>query len=212
MIEHYVGPQRRVVAGGAIGRCKRRARRRVCRIVGPLPGRQVASGIPAVGRADLQIVIVVEVAVGAGGHFARGHHLVRVRQRETSGRVVKIRGQPGNRIMASGARCNRKHRRSRRMLGVRRLLPRCEMASGIPAVRRRDFQIEVASYMAIQARNIRVPVRERKIDGRRGMVDRGAQPTVKRVTVRAGLRELTGYVVRALGLLKISHMAGVACR
>jgi hypothetical protein len=28
----------------------------------------------------------------------------------------------------------------------------------------------------------------------------------------AGLRELTGHVVRTLGLLKVSHMAGVACR
>jgi hypothetical protein len=28
----------------------------------------------------------------------------------------------------------------------------------------------------------------------------------------AGLRELTGHVVWTLGLLKVAHMAGVACR
>ena len=149
MIEHYVGPQRRVVAGGAICGREGRSRRRVRWIVSLLPGRQVASGIPAIRRADLQIVIVVEVAVRAGGHLARRRHLVRVRQRKTSGRMVKIRRQPGNRIMASGARCNRKHRRSRRMLGVRRLLPRGQMASGVPTVHRRDLQFIVATHVAI---------------------------------------------------------------
>jgi len=57
-----------------------------------------------------------------------------------------------------------------------------------------------------------VPVRERKIDGRRGVVYGSAQPAIKRMARLAGLRELTGYVVGTLGLLKVSHMAGVACR
>lgn len=52
VIEHHIRPQRRVVASSAIGRRKRRARRRVCRIVGLLPGRQVAAGIPAVRWLD----------------------------------------------------------------------------------------------------------------------------------------------------------------
>lgn len=152
------------------------------------------------------------MAVRAGGYFAGWRHLVRVSQRETGGRMVKIRRQPGNRIMASGARCNRKHRGRCRMFGVRRLLPSREMAPRIPAVRRRDLQIKIAAHVAIQTRNICVPVREREIDGRCGMVDRGAQPTVKRVARVAGLRELTGHVVWTLGLLKIPHVAGVACR
>lgn len=57
-----------------------------------------------------------------------------------------------------------------------------------------------------------MPVREREIDRGGGMVYGGAQPTVKRVARVAGLRELTGHVVRTLGLLKITHVAGVACR
>jgi hypothetical protein len=44
------------------------------------------------------------------------------------------------------------------------------------------------------------------------MVYRSAQPAIKRMARIAGLRELTCYVVRTLGLLKVSHMAGVACR
>ena len=212
VIKHYVGPQRRVVASGAIGHRKWRARRRVRRIVGLLPGRQVALRIPAIRRGDLQIEIVVDVAVRAGGHLARRSHLVRVRQWKTGGRVVKIRRQPGNRIMASGAGRNRKHRGRRRMLGVRRLLPRCKMTSGMPAVCRRDLQIEVAAYVAIQTGHIRVPVGEREIDRRCGVVYGGAQPTVKRMARVAGLRELTGHVVRTLGLLKVAQMTGAACR
>ena len=56
-----------------------------------------------------------------------------------------------------------------------------------------------------------MPVRQWEIDGGRGVVDRGAQPTVKRVARIAGLRELTGHMIRTLGLLKITHVAGVAC-
>jgi hypothetical protein len=149
VVKHYVRPQGGVVACGTIGGGKRRARRRVRRIVGLLPGRQVASGIPAVRRADLQIVIIVEVAVRAGSHLACRRQLVRVRQRKTSGRVIKIGRQPGNRIVTSRARRNRKHCRRRRMFRVRRLLPRRQMASRVPAVRRCDLQIEVVANMAI---------------------------------------------------------------
>ena len=131
----------------------------------------MAPRISAVIRLDRQIVIVADVAVGAGRHLARRRHLVRVRQREAGGRVVKIRRQPGNCIVASGTRRNRKHRCRRRMFGVRRLLPRCKMASGIPAVRRRDLQIVVAAYVTARTGNICMPVGERKVDRRRGVVE-----------------------------------------
>ena len=105
------------------------------RIIGLLPRRQMASGIPAIRRADLQIVIVADVTVRAGGHFASRRKLVRARQRKTGGRVVKSRRQPGNRIVATGAGRNRKHGGRRRVLGVGRLLPRRQMASRISTVR-----------------------------------------------------------------------------
>jgi hypothetical protein len=200
------------VAGGTIGGRKGSACRRVRRIIRLLPGRQVAPGIPAVIRLNRQIVIVVDVAVRASVHFARGSHLVRIRQRKTRGRVVKIRRQPGNRIVAIRAGRNRKHRGRCRMLGVRGLLPRCQVAPGIPAVCRHDLQTVVVADVAIQTGNIGVPVGEREIDRGRGVVYGGAQPTVKRVTVRARLWKLTGHVVRVFRLLKVPHMAGVAGR
>ena len=58
-------------------------------IIGLLPGGQVASGVAAVGRRGGQSVVVVDVAIRAGHNFPRGRHLVRIRQRETRGRVVE---------------------------------------------------------------------------------------------------------------------------
>ena len=59
------------------------------RIIGLLPGRQMASRVPAVGRGSRQRVVIVDVAVRAGRHFARRRHLVRIGQRETRRRVVE---------------------------------------------------------------------------------------------------------------------------
>ncbi len=55
-------------------------------------------------------------------------------------------------------------------------------------------------------------VRERETNGRCGVVYGGAQPTVKRMARVAGLRELTGHMIRTLGLLKVAHVTRVACR
>ena len=72
MVEDDIRPKRRVVAGRAIGRRKGRARCGVRGIVGLLPGCQMALRIPTVARADLQIVVIVDVAVGASGDFTSG--------------------------------------------------------------------------------------------------------------------------------------------
>ena len=68
---------------GAVRRSERRSRRRVDRIVCPLPATsvvrvQMALGIPAIRRLDLQIVVVVDVAIGTSVHFARRSQLVRI--------------------------------------------------------------------------------------------------------------------------------------
>lgn len=123
VIEGYVGPQRRVMAGGAIGRGKGRSRRRVRRVIRLLPCCQMASGVSAIIRLNRQIVIVVDVAVRAGVDLASRRHLVRVGQRKARRRVVKVRRQPRNCIVASRAGRHWKHRSSSRMLGIRRLLP-----------------------------------------------------------------------------------------
>jgi len=208
MVKRYICPQGRSMAGRAIGRSKGCARCGVRGIVGRLPGCQMASGIPAVVRLNRQIVIVVDMAVRAGIHLPRRRHLVRIRQREACRAVIEVRCQPRNGIVASGAGRNRKHGGRRRMLGVRRLLPGCQMASGIPAVRGRDLQLVVPPNVTACTGNIGVPVGEREIDGRSRMVDGGAQPTVKRVTRLASLRELCRYVIGIGRFLKIRLVAG----
>jgi len=78
------------------------------------------------------------------------------------------------------------------------------MALGIAAIRGRDLEAVVAADVATRAGNIGVAVRERKIDGRGGVIYAGgAEPTVERVTGFASLRELRGNVIRICRFLKI---------
>src|SRR5882672_6071743 len=69
VIEDRRGPGNRVVASRAVGNSKSRARRRVHRIVGLLPGGQMATRVSAVVRLRSQVVVVVDVA-GGTGHIA----------------------------------------------------------------------------------------------------------------------------------------------
>jgi len=124
--------------------------------------------------------------------------------------VIEIRVQPRNGVVASGAGRNRKHGGCRRMLGVCRLLPGRQVASGISAVRGRDLQLVVPPNVTAFAGNIGVPVGEREIDGRSRMVDigSGAQPAVKRMTRLASLGELRRYVIGIGSFLKIRLVTG----
>src|SRR5207253_7869077 len=63
-------PRGRSVTGRAVRNRKYRGRRRVVRVSGLLPGRQMAAGISASIRRRRQVVIVVDVAVRAGCHLA----------------------------------------------------------------------------------------------------------------------------------------------
>lgn len=62
------------------------------------PGRLMASIAIRIRRGER--VIVVDVAVRAGHHFARGCQLVRTHQRPAGGAVVKRCRRPGNRVVA----------------------------------------------------------------------------------------------------------------
>ena len=64
------------------------------RIIRLLPGGQMASRVPAVGRRDRQSEIVVDVAIRAGHDFTGRGHLVRIRQRETRRTVIKDCASP----------------------------------------------------------------------------------------------------------------------
>ena len=210
MVEYYVGPQRRVVAVRTIGCSKRRARSRVRRIVGLLPSRKVAARITAVGRLNLQIVVVVDVAVGAGIHLAGGGQLVGIRQREARRAVIKIGRRPGNGSMAGGAGGYGKHGGRCRVLWIRGLLPGRQMALRIAAVRGSNLQIVIVVDMAGGARNIGVPIRERET--RCAVVERGSQPAIEGMARVASLRESCGNVVWIGRFLKIRQVARIAGR
>jgi len=68
VIESAGVPARRSVAGAACCYWKCGRGRRVRRIIGLLPGRQMAPGIAAIVQRGRQIVIIVDVA-GCAGHI-----------------------------------------------------------------------------------------------------------------------------------------------
>lgn len=122
VIEDHTRPAGGVVALRAVCRCERRSGARVTRIIRLLPCRQVALGIAAVRRLNLQIVVVVDVALRAGHvGVARG-------QRETRGAVIKLGIQPAVEIVATLAVRGGKRRTSRGMRRVRRVLPVFQVA------------------------------------------------------------------------------------
>lgn len=191
-------------------------------IGGPLPAPsvvrvQVTLRVATIARLDLQIVVVVDMAIAAGRHLTRRDQLMRICQWETSRGMVKIRRQPRNSIVAVGASRNREHRGCCRMVRVRGLLPGREMAARVSAIRRRNLQIVVVADMAARARNIGVPIGQRKANRRGGMVDSDSEPTVEGMAGVASLRELRGDVVwhvpaHGLGLLIILQVTRNASR
>jgi hypothetical protein len=85
------------------------------------------------------------------------------------------------------------------MPGVIRLLPGCQVALRISAVRRRNRQIVVVVDVAGSAGDIGVPIRQRKPRG--VMIELCAQPTVERMAGIASGCELRAYVVGIRRLL-----------
>jgi hypothetical protein len=106
-----------------------------------------------------QVVVVVDVTGHAGRRIGRR---VRAHQREAGYRVIEAIVAPRDGVMASGA-VRRGERRSRS--GVRwivGLLPCSQMATRIATVCRCDLQIVVVVGMALRARHIGMPIRQRK--------------------------------------------------
>lgn len=102
VIEYRCRPRDRVMAGGAVRRSKWCSRRWVRWIVGGLPSRQVALGVPAIRRRNREAVVVVDVARGAGHDFSGRSELVRIRQRKSRCRMIESRS-PRSGVVASGA-------------------------------------------------------------------------------------------------------------
>jgi len=105
------------VAGRAIRRLKSGPRGRVHRIIRLLPGRQMASRVPALRRRDRQSVIVVDMARSAG------HVGVPVGQQEARRAVIEDRRGPRNCVVACGAVADSERRSRGCVRRVIRLLP-----------------------------------------------------------------------------------------
>ena len=95
-------------------------------------------------------------------------------QREARHAVVERSGVPTFRRMAIRAIRRRKSRTGRRVHRSCCLLPSRQMASGVPAVRRRNRQVVVVVDMARSAGHIRVAVRQQ--ESRRAVIKNGGRP------------------------------------
>jgi len=137
-----VRPGDRVVATGAVADGKRGASAGVNRIVRLLPSREVAAGVAAVRRRNLQVVVIVDVALSASGHLAGRCHLVRVGEWKTGRAVVEGSAGPTRGVVASRAlrdgesRCDVIRHAAAECL---RTVPILKVASGITAIRWRDL-------------------------------------------------------------------------
>ena len=175
-------------------------------IVGLLPVGQVATRITAVGGGDLQIVIVVDVALCAG------HVGVTIRQRESGARVVKGGGVPTRVVVAGAAGSQWESLGGTRVRRIVRLLPGGQVAARISAVVIRNTRkVVVVVDVALRANERRV----RTIEDESGhaVIEGRAEPTVKlRVAVLAirGSESRTGTGVRRIvGLLPVAQVAGL---
>ena len=111
-------PAGRIVASGAVHRSKRGSRSGVNRIVGLLPGGQMALRISAIGWGNRQIVVVIDVARSAG------HIGVSGGEQESCGAVIECCGCPAGCCVACRAIHSRKCSAGRRVHRVCRRLPR----------------------------------------------------------------------------------------
>jgi len=104
VIEGHVRPRRGVVALRAVRDSECRPGLRVRGIVGLLPGSEMATGVATIGRGNLQVVIVVDVATGAR------HVGVAGRQWESRGAVIELGAEPTVEIVTALAIGGRKRR------------------------------------------------------------------------------------------------------
>jgi len=171
MIECCRRPAHRIVASGAVRRRERRPCRRVYRIVGLLPRRQMAAGISAIDRRNRQRIIIVDVARGAGDVG------VTVGQWKPGRVVVKRRRQPARRGVAGRAVGQGERGSSGRVNGVGGLLPGRQVASGVTAIGGRDRQIVVVIDVAGGARHAGMAAGQQKSG--RAVVEPGIEPGIK---------------------------------
>jgi len=184
VIERCGIPAQCCVAGGAISQSKRRARRGVHRIIRLLPGRKVATRGAAGRRGDLQIVIVVYVAGGAG------HIGVPICKQKSGRAVIECRPQPAVKFVAPLAIARRKRRPGAGVRGIGRVLPIFQMA-GIARSAQSQENPRCGLLVAFIALNRGMSAQERKAVLVIAHLLHGDVPTLHRVALRAVRPHLT---------------------
>ena len=97
---------------------------------------QVATSISAIGQLCRQVVIVIDVAIGAVVDLAARSHLVGVLERKARRAVVKGSVEPSKTLnaVASGAGRHGENIRRSRMLWIRGLVPIGQMAHRVATI------------------------------------------------------------------------------
>lgn len=160
VVKRRVCPAGSVVTTGALRH--RKSRRQVIRHIAAqclsaVPLSQVAAGVSAIRRRDLQLVVVIHVALRAGSG-----NVCTIQRESRHGMVERCQVCPRNRVVALRTVSHRKSRSGGRVHRVICLLPRAQVATSITAVRRRDLQIVVVVGVTLCARHIGMPIGERK--------------------------------------------------
>ena len=167
-----IGPCNGVVALRAIRRGEGGARGGMRRIVGLLPSSEVAACIAAVGRSDLQIIVVVDVALRAG------KICVAVGQRETGRGMIEGRSVPAYVVVTVVAGRDRK---CLRIAGVRRIirgLPGAEVAAGISAIAICNI-LQIVVVVDVALRTGKGGVRAVQDEARDAVIKRSAKPAIE---------------------------------
>ena len=187
------------------------------RVIGLLPGAQMASRIPAVREQGRQAIIVVNVAGSAGRHLAAvGHQGVRVCQWEPERGVIELAVGPLGDGVALGASRSRRgearldvirHIAAERRRGVPRRLVAAHTVSRVQCV-------IVADVAGSAGRGRRRSMRARQRETGGAVVERSGAPAFGGMASRAIRRRKSrprGRVYRCGGLLPSRQMAsGVA--
>lgn len=189
---------------GAIRRREGRACRGMHRIVGLLPVVQMAGGVSAVRRSDLQIVVVIDMARSTGNVG------VPVRERETGKGVIEVRCVPTLCCVTVGAVGRGKNRSRSGVNGIIGLLPCAQVTTGVAAISGRDLQVVIVIDVARSAGNVSVAVRQRKSGG--AVIELRVEPGVERVAGLACGGKIRRGVIGIRGLLKVAYVAGRAGR
>ena len=206
---HGMHAGEREVDAGVIEDCRRPARSRMAGLAGR---REIQRDVARIIRAlevlqvarhaggAVQSIVAVSVAIRA----LAWRNCVHSRQREAGRGMVELSIGPLHRVMAlftGGGEARVRHRAG---CAGEILLVTCEA--------RHVAQVVIVVNVAIDAQAGRNGMSSGEKESGRAVVKLGIEPVVRGVAALASGRELCGNVVRVGSVLKVSLVAGVACR